>query len=132
MVFDLMGSHQCFIIHMELVILGYNLFNWNDFDILGHSFSGSYDEYFGLATDTDSFNYLQLANYVSQTLFPESITIAEVSFRDYKKVLMINFIWQEVSGMPTLCRPLAEGGAGFDYRLAMAIPDTWIKVCSIL
>ncbi|CAF4379074.1 unnamed protein product, partial [Adineta steineri] len=63
------------------------------------------------ATDTDSFNYLQLANYVSQTLFPESITIAE-----------------EVSGMPTLCRPLSEGGAGFDYRLAMAIPDVWIKL----
>jgi 1,4-alpha-glucan branching enzyme len=34
--------------------------------------------------------------------------------------------------MPTLCRPLAEGGAGFDYRLAMAIPDVWIKVCHIL
>lgn len=30
--------------------------------------------------------------------------------------------------MPTLCRPVAEGGAGFDYRLAMAIPDVWIKV----
>lgn len=30
--------------------------------------------------------------------------------------------------MPTLCRPIAEGGAGFDYRLAMAIPDVWIKV----
>ncbi|CAF1618239.1 unnamed protein product, partial [Adineta ricciae] len=78
---------------------------------INHSFSGTYDEYFGLATDTDSFNYLQLANYVSQTLFPQSITIAE-----------------EVSGMPTLCRPLAEGGAGFDYRLAMAIPDVWIKL----
>lgn len=46
-----------------------------------HRFSGSYDEYFGLATDTDSFNYLQLANYVSQTLFPQSITIAEVRRR---------------------------------------------------
>lgn len=32
--------------------------------------------------------------------------------------------------MPTLCRPLAEGGAGFDYRLAMAPPDMWIKVDS--
>ena len=31
--------------------------------------------------------------------------------------------------MPTLCRPIAEGGAGFDYRLAMAVPDVWIKVC---
>lgn len=46
---------------------------------LGHSFSGSYNEYFGLATDTDSFNYLQLANHVSQKLYPETITIAEVS-----------------------------------------------------
>ena len=33
--------------------------------------------------------------------------------------------------MPTLCRPIAEGGAGFDYRLAMAIPDVWIKVIFI-
>jgi hypothetical protein len=32
--------------------------------------------------------------------------------------------------MPTLCRPIVEGGAGFDYRLAMAIPDVWIKVNS--
>ncbi len=30
--------------------------------------------------------------------------------------------------MPTLCRAVEEGGAGFDYRLAMAIPDKWIKI----
>ena len=30
--------------------------------------------------------------------------------------------------MPTLCRPINEGGIGFDYRLAMALPDMWIKV----
>ena len=30
--------------------------------------------------------------------------------------------------MPALCRPVREGGNGFDYRLAMAIPDRWIKV----
>ena len=30
--------------------------------------------------------------------------------------------------MPGLCRPVDEGGRGFDYRLAMAIPDMWIKV----
>ena len=30
--------------------------------------------------------------------------------------------------MPALCRPVSEGGQGFDYRLAMAIPDYWIKV----
>ena len=30
--------------------------------------------------------------------------------------------------MPTLCRPVWEGGVGFDYRLAMAIPDKWIQL----
>jgi len=30
--------------------------------------------------------------------------------------------------MPALCRPVTEGGQGFDYRLAMAIPDLWVKV----
>lgn len=30
--------------------------------------------------------------------------------------------------MPALCRPVREGGIGFDYRLAMAIPDKWIKM----
>lgn len=29
--------------------------------------------------------------------------------------------------MPGLCRPIEEGGIGFDYRLAMGIPDFWIK-----
>lgn len=38
---------------------------------------------------------------------------------------------QEVSGMPGLCRAISEGGTGFDYRLGMAIPDRWIKVCSL-
>lgn len=44
-------------------------------------------------------------------VYPKSITIAE-----------------DVSGMPALCLPLALGGVGFDYRLAMAIPDMWIKL----
>lgn len=30
--------------------------------------------------------------------------------------------------MPASCRPVAEAGIGFDYRLAMAIPDKWIKL----
>ena len=25
-------------------------------------------------------------------------------------------------------RPVDEGGIGFDYRMAMAIPDMWIKL----
>jgi 1,4-alpha-glucan branching enzyme len=36
-------------------------------------------------------------------------------------------IAEDVSGMPGLGRPVTEGGIGFDYRLNMAIPDTWIR-----
>lgn len=77
---------------------------------IGHGFSGDYNEYFGLNTHTDSFNYLQLANHFIHTTHPTAITIAE-----------------DVSGMPGLCRPVHEGGCGFDYRLGMAIPDKWIE-----
>lgn len=52
-----------------------------------------------------------LANEMLHNVYPKSITIAE-----------------DVSGMPALCLPLALGGVGFDYRLAMAIPDMWIKL----
>ncbi|RWS27786.1 1:4-alpha-glucan-branching enzyme-like protein [Leptotrombidium deliense] len=78
---------------------------------IGHGFSGDYNEYFGMNTDTESITYLQLANYVIHENFPNALTIAE-----------------DVSGMPALCRPVSEGGVGFDYRLGMAIPDKWIKV----
>uniref|UniRef100_A0A8C4QSC9 1,4-alpha-glucan branching enzyme 1 n=1 Tax=Eptatretus burgeri TaxID=7764 RepID=A0A8C4QSC9_EPTBU len=37
-------------------------------------------------------------------------------------------LFQEVSGMPALCRPIEEGGQGFDYKLAMAISDKWIQL----
>jgi 1,4-alpha-glucan branching enzyme len=33
-----------------------------------------------------------------------------------------------MSGMPGLCRPIREGGVGFTHRLAMGIPDYWIKL----
>lgn len=39
---------------------------------------------------------------------------------------------QDVSGMPALCRGVKEGGLGFDYRLAMAIPDKWIQVRDVI
>lgn len=29
--------------------------------------------------------------------------------------------------MPGLALPVADGGIGFDYRMAMGIPDYWIK-----
>jgi len=77
---------------------------------LGQSFSGGYHEYFSHNADMESLVYLMLANDMLHSLYPDVITIAE-----------------DVSGMPTLCRPISEGGVGFDYRLAMAIPDKWIK-----
>lgn len=52
-----------------------------------------------------------LANKLLHDLYPSVISIAE-----------------DVSGMPALCRPVHEGGLGFDYRLSMAIPDMWIKL----
>lgn len=33
--------------------------------------------------------------------------------------------------MPGLCMPVSAGGFGFDYRLAMAIPDYWIKILKV-
>ncbi|KHN97821.1 1,4-alpha-glucan branching enzyme [Metarhizium album ARSEF 1941] len=78
---------------------------------IGAGFSGGYHEYFGADVDEEAVVYLMIANEMLHSLFPECITIAE-----------------DVSGMPALCLPLAMGGVGFDYRLAMAIPDMWIKI----
>ena len=77
---------------------------------IGTGFSGGYHEYFGLHVDLDSIAYLMLANQLVHTLVPQAITIAE-----------------DVSGMPTLCCPVDDGGIGFDYRLSMFLPDMWIK-----
>lgn len=78
---------------------------------VGQGFSGHYDEYYGLNVDFEGVVYLMLANHLLHHLYPEITTIAE-----------------DVSGMPAICRPVSEGGVGFDYRLAMAIPDKWIKL----
>jgi 1,4-alpha-glucan branching enzyme len=77
---------------------------------IGVGFSGDYREYFGTHVDLDGILYLMLANTIIHEINPAAITIAE-----------------DVSGMPTLCRQVSEGGIGFDYRLSMYIPDMWIK-----
>lgn len=77
---------------------------------IGEGFSGDYNEYFGLNVDTDAWVYLALANKIMHDIDPKIVTIAE-----------------DVSGMPALCRPVSEGGCGFDCRLGMAIPDKWIE-----
>ena len=71
----------------------------------------SYDDYFGANIDEDAVAYLQLANDVAHAVKPDAITIAE-----------------DVSGMVGIARPVKEGGIGFDYRLAMGVPDYWIKL----
>mmetsp|Transcript_15203 Transcript_15203/g.23482 ORF Transcript_15203/g.23482 Transcript_15203/m.23482 type:complete len:226 (+) Transcript_15203:1363-2040(+) len=73
-------------------------------------FSGGYHEYFGLQSDVDGIVYLMLANTLIHRIRPGAVTIAE-----------------DVSGMPTLCRTIRDGGIGFDYRLGMFLPDMWIK-----
>lgn len=76
---------------------------------LGESFC-NYDDYFNGHQDDDAICYLQLANRLIHQFKPDAVTIAE-----------------EVSGMPGLAAPFENGGYGFDYRLAMNIPDYWIK-----
>jgi len=46
----------------------------------GQGFSGHYDDYFGLNVDSDALTYLMLANYTLHTLYPQCITIAEVTY----------------------------------------------------
>ncbi|MFT4855663.1 MAG: 1,4-alpha-glucan branching enzyme [Algoriphagus sp.] len=76
----------------------------------GHISFSDASTYFDEGVDEDALLYLQLANTLIHTVNPNAISIAE-----------------EVSGMPGLCRGVADGGIGFDYRLAMGIPDFWIK-----
>ncbi|VFQ81469.1 unnamed protein product [Cuscuta campestris] len=76
---------------------------------ISFSFTGDYNEYFSEATDVDAVVYLMLANTLIHSIMPDATVVAE-----------------DVSGMPGLCRPVLEGGIGFDYRLAMGIPDRWM------
>ena len=76
---------------------------------LGEAFC-NYGDYFNGHQDDNAICYLTLANRLIHQLNPRAITIAE-----------------EVSGMPGLAAPFEDGGYGFDYRMAMNIPDYWIK-----
>lgn len=77
---------------------------------IGSSYTGYGDYYNGTENDS-AIAYLTLANKMIHEINPSAITIAE-----------------EVSGMPGLAMPVSDGGYGFDYRLAMNIPDYWIKM----
>lgn len=71
----------------------------------------TYEDYYDGCIDRDALTYLTLANELVHAVKPSATTIAE-----------------EVSGLPGLCESLAIGGYGFDYRLAMNVPDYWIKL----
>lgn len=77
---------------------------------LGENFT-NYGDYYNGHQDPDAIAYLTLANKLVHEVNPDAITIAE-----------------EVSGMPGLALSNEDGGYGFDYRLAMNIPDFWIKM----
>lgn len=70
-----------------------------------------YDKYFRDGVDQDAIQYLQLATTLAHEITPGALIIAE-----------------DMSGMPGLCRPVSEGGIGFTQRLAMGLPDYWIKL----
>ena len=76
---------------------------------LEKDFTG-YECYFDGNQDKDAMTYLSLANMLVKEVKPGAITIAE-----------------DVSGMPGLAAPFADGGMGFDFRLSMGIADLWIK-----
>ena len=80
---------------------------------LGTDFTSD-GKYFSYNTDTDAATYLQLANELIRQVNPKAITIAE-----------------DMSGMPGMCLPIADGGIGFDYRLGMGLPDMWVKAVKI-
>ena len=67
--------------------------------------------YFSMNTDTEAVTYLQLANQLIREVNADAITIAE-----------------DMSGMPGVCYKVEDGGIGFDYRLAMGLPDLWIRL----
>ncbi len=77
---------------------------------LGQAF-GSYEDYYNGGQDINAITYLTLANKLIHEFKPRAITIAE-----------------EMSGMPGLAVPFRHGGIGFDYRMAMGIPDYWIRM----
>ncbi|HSV87662.1 MAG TPA: alpha amylase C-terminal domain-containing protein [Bacteroidales bacterium] len=76
---------------------------------LGTAFVG-YDQYFNENVDEDAITYLYLANKLIHEVKPDAITVAE-----------------EMSGMPGLATPQHIGGVGFNYRMAMGVPDYWIR-----
>ncbi|NQU55555.1 MAG: alpha amylase C-terminal domain-containing protein [Bacteroidetes bacterium] len=71
----------------------------------------NYDDYFNDGVDHEATSYFRMANKLMKQVNPNSLSIAE-----------------DMSGMPGLAVPIEDGGLGFDYRMAMGVPDFWIKM----
>ena len=76
---------------------------------IGETFK-NYADYYNGHQDDNAICYLTLANKLIHEFNPHALTVAE-----------------EVSGMPGIAVNVSAGGYGFDYRMAMNIPDYWIK-----
>jgi 1,4-alpha-glucan branching enzyme len=70
-----------------------------------------YSQYYDATIDEDAWVYCNLANRVIHEVRPDAITIAE-----------------DVSGMPGVAAPTTDFGAGFDYRMAMGVPECWFRL----
>lgn len=77
---------------------------------LGKAFT-SYADYYNDNIDMEATSYFYLANKLIHEINPNALSIAE-----------------EMSGLPGLATKLSDGGFGFDYRMAMGVPDFWIKL----
>ncbi len=76
---------------------------------LGKAFT-CYDDYFNDGLDQEAITYFIMANRLIHEINPNALSIAE-----------------EMSGLPGLATPHKDGGLGFDYRMAMGVPDFWIR-----
>ena len=76
---------------------------------LGKAFT-CYDDYFNDGVDQEAITYFIMANRLIHEINPNALSIAE-----------------EMSGLPGLATAHKDGGLGFDYRMAMGVPDFWIK-----
>ncbi len=77
---------------------------------LGKAFT-NYNDYFDANVDLEATTYFRLANKLIKQVRQNTISIAE-----------------DMSGMPGLAVPVENGGMGFDFRMAMGVPDFWIKI----
>ncbi|QZE14266.1 alpha amylase C-terminal domain-containing protein [Halosquirtibacter laminarini] len=70
-----------------------------------------YSDYYQGGLDWDAIAYLRLANKLIKEINSDALSIAE-----------------EMSGLPGLAEENENGGLGFDYRMAMGVPDFWIRM----